>query len=402
VGTCKSDSKTPSQEVGQEQHTLQDQNGTAGHHCHHAHSLVDDHLKAPIDHHVHWSRLGTHHKKDMFAKAAEQLQHLKKNDSILEKLMTDDLDAKLVSAQLMASVAGHIVEAIEHERPAGSESSQGPSVNFMPYEKVPMRTAKSFARDKAIEKLSKVMMEEAEEEQAKKEEEEEEDEGPETLCFDESPARRHEKRDGYSIFTQKRKKQTSVPKVEGKGKHHLQMIGILEVKPNTPPSRARARSVAGDCTEQITVHEADFIKYGHDMKMLREFKVEPWYPPSPQKDTGSQSSTRAPSVESVHDRLFRTVVKRPTDLSHDQKLPGSRRGSGNGKQLLSVLHSRGPSAPGSRASSRPSSQLSSRQPSRPSSTAPSQRSRPGSARLHGHTAPSALPALPLREKAGSW
>jgi hypothetical protein len=406
----------------------------------HEEHRLDDRSSHSIDHGVHWSQLGKKNKKnDLIAQAVAQMANIsKKNDDIMEKLQNEDTDAKVQTAQLMSSVAGHIVDAIQNP---GSEGSK----------KIPLRTAKSMKRDQALEALSKVMAEA--EEQAKKEEEEmEEDEGWEMLTFEQSPAKKRERKEGYSVISQQKKMlQPGAPRRERKGKHPLDLIGVLEVVPNTPPPKqCRAHSLHKEThRERITVHASDFMKYGNDVKMLRNFKLdspketeperecnpeknavdppleepvqaeekpfvpfnpwagqavyerfsqnesginEVWFPPSPQKDGGSQSSTRAPSTDSrnetVHDRLFRQALQRP---GTDGKQPRSRRGSGCGSKELGTGSKQ---SAGSFLST--SSQASSRPPSRPSSA---RGSRPSSARPYGDSARPPLPCLPSKGRA---
>lgn len=405
---------------------------------HEDHSLVEDHLPHPIDHSIHWSQIGRKPKKnDLMAQAIAQIAN-KKNDVILERLLKEDSDQKLQNAKLMSSVAGTIVNAVKN--PEGER-------------KAALRTAKSMKRDQALEQLTKVMAE-AEEQKEKEEQEAEEDEGWEMLAFEESPARNRERREAYSVLTQQRKMpQPGVPRPERKGKHPLDLIAVLEVVPNTPPPKAcRPVSLEREThRERITVHAADFIKYGNDVKTLRTCKLdlphvtepeaddplpkapsssgtapegstvqepvrvkeepthfipsnpwggqlvcerfsqndsginEVWFPPTPQKGGGSQSSTRASSTESRSQNVYDRLYKQPT----------SRRGSGSGMEHLQVPHDRGWSKEpsGSRARSKTPSQSS----SRPSSRPPSARgSRPNSARPYADPARPALPLLPQK------
>merc|ERR1712100_12597 len=100
----------------------------------------------------------------------------------------------------MSRVAGHIVSAIEHETTANGQEQA---------KKAQLRTAKSLARDAAIDKLSKVMYgergqpsppvfanDEAEVEQAsrEKEKQEEEEDSWRMLTFDVSPTRKRERK----------------------------------------------------------------------------------------------------------------------------------------------------------------------------------------------------------------
>merc|ERR1711881_75038 len=80
--------------------------------------------------------------------------------------------------------------------------------------------------------------------------------------------------DTYSVLTQRRKAtQKNTPRKERKGEHPLDLIGVLEIVPNSHPS-ARAQSDEPlPYTETITVHAADFVKYGNDVEMLKTLKV---------------------------------------------------------------------------------------------------------------------------------
>lgn len=410
----------------------------------HDEHAVDDHGTHPKDHSVHWSQLKKPRKKGLLEQAITQMSEIKTDDAI-KRLTKEDAEEKLKAAKLMSSVAGHIVGAMQD------------SAN-----RVPIRTAKSMKRDDAIEKLTRVMVEAELAEQAKKEEEEEEQEGWEMLAFEQSPARQRERNEGYVVITQQRKTSCpAAPRRERKGKHPLDLIRVLEMRPDTPPPpKVRACSVEHEThRECITVHAADFQKYGTDVKMLRALKVDPppsnepatvqasvdapvqdevakahveeepfvftwegkditraritqndtginevWFPPSPQKGGGgSQSSTRAPSTESAFDRLFRQGLQRSTNDGNQSR---SRHGSGNGTANSQTPHSRGQSKERSRPNSRPpykdscESRPSSRPPSKqsriPGSRPPSAReSRPSSARPYGDNVQSTLPALPL-------
>lgn len=349
-----------------------------GHHVdhpHHAHTMLDDHLKTPIDHSIHWTQLLVSkkpHKKDVMEKALATMMHLKNNDDILEKLK-DDSSTKLETAVLMSRVAGNLATVIQEE-PAESKS-QGQT------KKTPLRSAKSLKRDAALDRLTKVMnecqqprsqhavemMKEKEETElvlpvvGKNDEEEHRKEQVETkenwkiLNFEESPKRKREKLDAYSVITQRRK--ASRPNTPG-----LDLIGVFEVVPHTPP---RARSVEQYAhTEKITVHAADFIKYGDDVEMLKTLQV-----------------TSAPMSEPV-------AVEDLQKSTGDDKQSTSRRGSGAGIADLQIpqSHIRGQSASGSPPGSRPTSQPPSRPASRPRSGPFSARtSRPGVARLHADT-----------------
>lgn len=400
-------------------------------------TVVDDHSKNVIDHSVHWSQLSSKkpHKNGLVEQALKQMERLKKNDDLLDKLKEDSA-AKLQNAVLMSSVAGNIVKAIDKDSQA---------------KKTQIRTAKSMLRDAALDKLARVMKEEEEAEIAKKEEAEaaEQEEEEHNLNFEESPARNRERKDGYKVISQRRRSlPPPAPRRERKGKHPLDLIAVLEVVPNTP-TRTRERSVDRDPhQESITVHAADFIKYGNDVKMLRTLKVEPppmsepvaleasvavsekqehaveelapevpfvpfdpwagkgyvdvrysqndtginqvWFPPSPDKAdrSQSQSSTRAPSSESVYDRLFRQGNK-----EKETKQSRSRQVSKAGIAHSQIPHSRGSSKSGSLCGSRAPSQPPSRSASRPSSA---RLARPNSARQHGDAPPSSarLPSLP--------
>lgn len=368
-------------------------------HLHHRHTMVDDHLKTPIDHSLHWSQLlvaNKPHKPGMMETAKATMQHLKKNDDILEKLKEDSLDSqtKLQNTVLMSRIAEHIESVIEQETTESSIQKQG--------RKTPLRSAKSLKRDAAIEKLTKVMNEEyvwtkragggmkplkKEEDggQAKNEEEKEhqkeqkgeqkeEDESWKMLNFDGSPARKREHRDTYSVITQKRKaSRPNTPGTERNGKHPLDLIGVIEVVPHTPP---RAQSVESyHRAERITVHASDFIKYGDDVEMLKTLRVE------------SPSVSEPVAVEDVQ------------DSAGDDQRPKSCRGSGAEIADSQVRHRRGQSASGShphfrRASSArtskpgakrprgdtwPPCQTPSQPPSRPSSA---RASRPGTGRRY--------------------
>lgn len=354
-------------------------------HPHHAHTMVDDHMKVPIDHKCHWSQLlaaKKPHKKNIEEKAKETMQHLLKHDSIIdisERLKEDDA-LLLKEAALMSRTAGIIASATEHQI-AESDAKEQRRKPFL-------RTAKSMKRDAAIDKLAKVMneqhrskgavemMEEQEDnEQTRKEEpeqqeEQEEDESWKMLTFDESPARRRERRDTYSVITQRRKpSRPHTPVRERKGEHPLDLIGVFEVQPHTPRTQSVERN---RFTETITVHASDFIKYGDDIEMLKALKVE------------SPSTSEPLDAEDLQ------------KSKGDGKQSGSRRRSCNGSadlEVLSVLHGR--RASGSLPGSRPSSQPPCRPGSRPFSA---RRSRPEAARPFGDTWPPSQP--PSRPTSG--
>lgn len=340
-----------------------------GHHVdhpHHAHTMLDDHLKTPIDHSIHWTQLLVSkkpHKKDVMEKALATMMHLKNNDDILEKLK-DDSSTNVQTAVLMSRVAGNPASAIQEE-PAESKSQEQTK-------KTPLRSAKSLKRDAALDRLTKVMnecqqprsqhavemMKEKEETELllpfvlKNDEEEHKKEQVETkenwkiLNFEESPKRRREKLDAYSVITQRRK--ASRPNTPG-----LDLIGVFEVVPHTPP---RAKSVEHYAHTEITVRAADFIKYGDDVEMLKTLKVTSPPPSEPVAVEDLQKSTG------------------------DDKQSRSRRGSGAGIADLQIPQSR--SLPGSRPTSQPPSRPASRPRSQPFSA---RTSRPGVARLHADT-----------------
>merc|ERR1719146_124335 len=77
------------------------------------------------------------------------MQHLKKNDDILDKLNEDDSATRLQNAVLMSRVAGHIVHAIEEGAEEGVSHGEA--------KKPPLRSAKSLKRDAALDKLTQVM-----------------------------------------------------------------------------------------------------------------------------------------------------------------------------------------------------------------------------------------------------
>lgn len=126
------------------------------HTSHHEQAVVDDRSKTGIDHSVHWSQLKKPHKQDLMQQAMAQMERLKKNDDILERLNKEDSARKLQTAKLMSSVAGHIVNAIEQD---DGQTVKKPAL---------LRSAKSVIRDAALDKLTKVMIEAEEAEQAKK------------------------------------------------------------------------------------------------------------------------------------------------------------------------------------------------------------------------------------------
>lgn len=310
-------------------------------HPHHTHTMVDDHLKAPIDHSKHWHEIvlaSRPHKRDVMEKS---LQHLKKNDDTLERLKEYSATNEQNEA-LMSRIAGHIVNVIEEETTASNVENQR--------RKPTLRTAKSLKRDAAIEKLTRVMMDTGEHkfvhkefeksmkhaegrvnkeedcERAKREEQQEEDhESWKMLAFDGSPAKKRERRDTYTVFFQRRRK--SLPKTPGrerKGKHPLDLIGVTEVVPHTPP---RAQSVEGHSrAERITVHASDFMKYGDDVETLRMLKVE------------SPSPSEPAAVEGMHESTVHGKVSR------------SSRGS-SGSPPVSRPRSQPPSRPASQPSS---------------------------------------------------
>merc|ERR1719359_1896327 len=241
-----------------------------GHHVdhpHHAHTMLDDHLKTPIDHSMHWTQLlvaKKPHKKDVMEKALATMMHLKKNDDILEKLHKDDSPTLMQTAVGMSRVAGHVASAIQEE-PAESKIQEQTK-------RTPLRSAKSLKRDAALDRLTKVMnecqqprlqhkvemMKEKEEIElpvVKRDEEEhreeqvvqEKKESWKILNFDESPKRKRERLETYSVITQRRK--TSRPNTPGIEQKGLDLIGVIEVVPHTPP---RAQSVDMH-TERITV-----------------------------------------------------------------------------------------------------------------------------------------------------
>jgi len=97
------------------------------------------------------------------------------------------------------------------------------------------------------------------------------------LTFEGSPAKKNEWRETYCVKTQRRKAaHRNTPRKERKGEHPLELIGVFEVVPNTPPPKARAQSAEPyRHTQRITVHASDFIKYGNDIEKLKTLKVEP-------------------------------------------------------------------------------------------------------------------------------
>lgn len=350
--------------------------GHHGNHPNHAHTMVDDHLKAPIDHSVHWYQLlaaKKHHKPDIMETAESTLQHLKtstSNDDVLDRLKEDPV-TKLQNAVLMSRIAEHIESVIDQETTESSIPKQA--------RKEPLRSAKSLKRDAAIEKLTRVMNEEYgskhagggrmslkeqedsgqvknEEEKQKEEqkEKEKEEESWKVLNFDGSPARKRERRDTYSVITQRRKaSRPNTPGTEQKGKHHLDLIGVLEVVPHAPP---HTKSVERSPPKQIiTVHASDFIKYGDDVEMLKTLKVE------------SPSTSEPVVVEDVQ------------NSAGDDKQSRICRESGAEIAESQVRRSRGHSLPRStRPASRPSSQPPSARPSSRSSSA--RTSHPGAKR----------------------
>jgi hypothetical protein len=387
--------------------------GGHGHekHPHHARTMLDDHLKTPMDHSVHWTQLiAAHkpHKPDFIDKVENIMLHLKSNDNDVLARLKEDPTAKMQQDALMSKVAGHIEHPNEHEEQARR--------------KAPLRTATSLKRDAAIDKLDKVMHEHhrshhvasdklamAEEnlgiihhEQAAEEEEEEEEETWEALAFDGSPARKRENKATYTVLTQKRKAaRPNTPGRERKGDHPLDLISIFEVTPRTPP-RAKSDEPDPMDTHCITVHASDFIKYGHDVEMLKKLDVH-----ANDAHSLSEPTAAADPQQSTHDQ----------EKSYMRSTAASRHAPGTGDKGLQVPQSRGQSASrflvGSRLLSQPTGRASSARatsarartgiarqlestgtwpPAQPRSRPSSARtSRPVSARPRGDTWPPARP-----------
>jgi hypothetical protein len=265
---------------------------------------ADDRLSHPIDHSAHWSQLMKPKKKDLVAQAEAQLATVAKTQNeILDRLQKCDAESKLQYASLMSSVANKVRDGM------------GDST------KIPLRTVKSLKRDEALARLARIMAgssEQAEEEeedeeveqeepeegprkQAESEEEQEEEEDADewkTINFESSPARKRERKEGYTVFTQKRKEsQPRAPRRERRGKRPLDLIGVLEVVPNTPsrrPSSAQETSV-----EWITVHASDFIKHGKDVKVLRTLRLDP--PPLAEPDNEPRHDEASKKTEDAND-----------------------------------------------------------------------------------------------------
>jgi hypothetical protein len=359
--------------------------------------MIDD-QNGKIDHSVHWSKLKKHHKKDIEEKALFTMLHIKDNDGMIEKLKEkakEDAATKLQTQILMSRIAGHIASATEQE----TEESNIQEQRKKPF----LRTAMSLKRDEAIEKLVKVMneqygskhavgiiKEEEDGQQVKKEEEqekavgtiqEEEDESWKLLIFDESPARKRERHDTYSVMTQRRKpSRPNTPARERKGEHPLDLIGVIEVVPHASPRETWEERYPR--TEKITVHASDFIKYGDDVEILKTVNLKP---PSKSEHAAVEHLRKSTddSKQSIHDRLAAGI-------------PRSRAQSASRSPPVSRPTSQPPSRPSSArprvarpGDTWPSSQPSSRPPSRPSS-ARTGSARPGKAR-HNYN-----PFLPLK------
>merc|ERR1719235_859887 len=102
---------------------------------------------------VHRSQLKKPKKNCLVAQVTAQLAAVSKTQNeISERLQKSDAESKLQLAKLMSSVANTIVDG-----------TAGPK-------KIPLRRAQSLERDKALERLARIMADEEEEEQAEEDE----------------------------------------------------------------------------------------------------------------------------------------------------------------------------------------------------------------------------------------